>query len=70
MPASVKSDFTEAKVYVADIEESAKIEPNQAEVTFTGKVPAGKYDMQAHLVDEDGRVYPAYYIYIEKLPTL
>jgi hypothetical protein len=67
MPASVKSDFKEAYIYVANLERKAKIEPDQAEVTFTGWIPAGKYDMEAQLIDQDGRVYPAYYIYIEKL---
>jgi len=67
MPASVKSDFEQAYVYVANLERNVKIESGQEEVTFTGKIPAGKYDMEAQLIDKDGRVYPAYYIYIEKL---
>jgi len=67
MPASVKSDFESVYLYVADIQKEARIEANQEEVTFTGKVPAGKYDMEAQLIDKDGRIYPAYYVYIEKL---
>jgi arylsulfatase A-like enzyme len=67
MPASVKTDFTEAYIYVADMEKSAKIEPGQKEVSFTAKISAGKYDMEAQLIDKDERVYPAYYVYIEKL---
>ena len=66
-PASVKSDFVEAYLYVANLEKSMKIEKGQEEVTFTGKIPAGKYDMEAQLIDKDNRVYPAYYVYIEKL---
>lgn len=66
MPASVKSDFEQAYLYVAGLEGNEKIESGQKEVTFTGNVPAGKYDMEAQLIDKDGRVYPAYYIYIEK----
>ncbi len=66
-PASVKSDFEKAYLCVADLEKTLKIEEGQAEVTFTGKIPAGKYDMEAQLIDKDNRVYPAYYIYIEKL---
>ncbi|WP_216362684.1 hypothetical protein [Formosa algae] len=54
-------------MYVANIEKEIKIEPGQEEVTFKGKIPAGKYDMEAQLVDTDGRVHPAYYVYIEKL---
>jgi hypothetical protein len=66
-PASVKSDFTSAYLYVANIAKSVKIEEDQDEVTFTGSVPAGKYDMEAQLIDSEGRVHPAYYVYIEKL---
>ncbi len=66
-PASVKSDFTSAYLYVANIAKSVKIEESQDEVTFTGIVPAGKYDMEAQLIDSEGRVHPAYYVYIEKL---
>lgn len=67
MPASVKSDFVEAYLYVADIIATLKIEEGQSEVSFTGNIPAGKYDMEAQLIDKDNRVHPAYYIYIEKL---
>jgi len=66
-PASVKADFETAYLYVANISGSKKIEKDQDEVTFTGNVPAGKYDMEAQLIDSEGRVYPAYYVYIEKL---
>ncbi len=66
-PASIKSDFTEACLYLANINKSSKIEPGQDEVTFKSNIPAGKYDMEAQLIDELGRVYPAYYVYIEKL---
>ncbi|MDT7830066.1 arylsulfatase [Pricia sp. S334] len=67
MPASVKSDFAEAYLFVADIDRSAKIEQGQQEVAFTGQIPAGKHDMEAQLIDKDDRVHPAYYVYIEKL---
>jgi len=67
MAGSVKSDFTKAYLYVANLEKEIKIEAGQEEVSFTGKIPAGKYDMEAQLIDKDGRVHPAYYIYIEKL---
>jgi hypothetical protein len=67
MPASVKSDFEQACLYVADIEKSIKIEKGQKEVSFIGQIPAGKYDMEAQLIDSQNRVHPAYYVYIEKL---
>jgi len=67
MPASVKSDFKKAYVYVANVEGTSEIELGQEEATFTGKISAGKYDMEAQLIDADGRVHPAYYVYIEKI---
>jgi arylsulfatase A-like enzyme len=66
-PASVKSDFESGYLYVANISKSLKIVEGQAEVTFIGKIPAGKYDMEAQLIDENNVVHPAYYVYIEKL---
>jgi hypothetical protein len=66
MPASIKSDFQEAYLYVADLEQTLKIEPGQAEVTFQGWIPAGRYNLEAQLIDSDNKVHPAYYIYIEK----
>jgi arylsulfatase A-like enzyme len=66
-PASVKNDFTEAMLYVANISKTQKIKEGQDEVTFKGKIPAGKYDLEAHLIDSANRVHPAYYVYIEKL---
>ncbi|CAH8281457.1 arylsulfatase A-like enzyme [Mariniflexile fucanivorans] len=65
-PASIKTDFKEAFLYVANISKTMEIKKDQDEVTFTGKIPAGKYDMEAQLIDEVGRVHPAYYVYIEK----
>jgi arylsulfatase A-like enzyme len=67
MAGSTKSDFEKAYLYVANIEKEQNITPGQAEVKFTGNIPAGKYDMEAQLIDKDGKVYPAYYVYIEKI---
>lgn len=67
LPASVKSDFTSAYLYVANINKSLKIKEGADEVTFKATVPAGKYDMEAQLIDREKRVHPAYYVYIEKL---
>ncbi|MGQ1784651.1 arylsulfatase [Saccharicrinis sp. GN24d3] len=66
-PASVKNDYTQARFYVAGISKNAEIEEEQSEVTFKVNVPAGKYDMEAQLIDSAKRVHPAYYVYIEKL---
>jgi arylsulfatase A-like enzyme len=65
---SEKEDFEQAYIYVANLEGTKIIEEGQEEVTFTGYVSAGKYDMEAQLIDSAKRVYPAYYVYIEKLP--
>lgn len=66
-PASEKADFTEAYLFLANISKSLEIEAGQSEVTFKGEIPAGKYDMEAELIDEAGRRHPAYYVYIEKI---
>jgi hypothetical protein len=67
MPAGVKTDFVQAYIYIADFSSSAEIVAGQREVSFTASISAGKYDMEAQLIDKDGRVHPAYYLYIEKL---
>ncbi|MDF7825470.1 arylsulfatase [Pontiellaceae bacterium B12227] len=64
---SVKDDFTEAMLYVANISKTQKIKEGQDEVVFKGKIPAGKYDLEAQLIDSGNRVHSAYYVYIEKL---
>lgn len=66
-PAGEKNDFTEAFLFVADVSKSQKIADGQEEVTFKARIPAGKYDMEAELLDAAGRRHPAYYVYIEKL---
>jgi len=66
-PASVKSDFEKAYLYVGDLGKTVIIEDGQKEVSFTARISAGKYDMEAQLIDKDKRVHPAYYVYIEKL---
>lgn len=66
-PASVKSDMKKAFLYVANISKTLDIKVGVEEVTFKGRIPAGKYDMEAQLIDELGRVYPANYVYIEKI---
>ena len=52
---------------MAGIAESKEIGDGDGEITFTGFVPAGKYDMEAILFDSEGRLFPAYYVFIEKL---
>ncbi|MFR9603297.1 MAG: arylsulfatase [Rikenellaceae bacterium] len=67
MPASVKDDFVKAQMYVAGISKEGEIDKEAKEVTFRCNVPAGKYDFQAELIDSEGHIHPAYYVYIEKL---
>ena len=69
MPAGEKSDFEQVFLYVADVQKTARIEEGQEEVTFKVNISAGKYDMEAQLIDKEMRVYPAYYVYIEKLDS-
>lgn len=66
-PAAVKNDFTKAHLYVAGQTKKVDIKEGQEEVTFKLNIPAGKYDMEAQLIDEMNRIHPAYYVYIEKL---
>lgn len=67
MPASNHMDFHGAFLCIADFMETAPIGPETEEVTFNMHLPPGKFDMEAHLTDKAGRVYPAYLVYIEKL---
>ena len=66
-PASTKSDFKTAFLYVGKHKMTQEIEENQQEVSFTVEMGEGKYDFEAHLIDDAGRVHPAYYVYVEKL---
>jgi hypothetical protein len=67
MPDSRKVEFQEAYLYIADFQNTQKILEGDKEVSFTMKLPAGKFDMEARLMDKDGRIYPSYFVYIEKL---
>ena len=69
MPASHNPGFTKAFLYLADFSKILDISPADKEVTFSMNLPAGKFDMEARLIDKDGRVYPSYFIYIEKIDT-
>ncbi|MBD3630017.1 arylsulfatase [Cyclobacterium sp.] len=60
-------NIKEATLYLADISTTKPIINNEAEVDFVGFIPAGKYDMTAFLQDDQGRMYPSYYVYIEKM---
>lgn len=66
MPASVKNDFAKAYLSVADFQ-NTKVITNENEIVFQTYLSAGKYDLEAELIDEENKVYPAYYLYIEKM---
>ncbi|MDW7692183.1 arylsulfatase [Flammeovirgaceae bacterium SG7u.111] len=66
-PASEKSDFAEAFLYVGRYKKTTKIEGSEDEISYTLDMAAGKYDLEAQLIDKLGRLHPAYYLYIEKL---
>ncbi|MDX1285332.1 MAG: hypothetical protein R3182_09975, partial [Draconibacterium sp.] len=67
MPASVKTDFEVAYLYVANVKKTVEIKPEQKEVIIKAWIPAGKYDLIAQLLDSEMKLHPAYYLYIEKL---
>ena len=68
MPPSNNVNMTKAQLYLADHEGLTKaIKPGDREETFEVYMQKGKYDVEARLYDELGRMYPAYYIYIEKV---
>jgi len=66
-PAGVKNDFTQARLYVGSYTKEMDIKEGQDEVTFKVKMPTGKFDLEAQLLDSNNLVHPAYYVYIEKL---
>ena len=67
MPPSNNVNMIKATLYLGDISQSKTIETGDKAVHFEGRLSAGKYDMTALLQDAEGRVYPSYYTYIEKL---
>jgi arylsulfatase A-like enzyme len=67
MPASVKTNFKEAFIYVGAVKKTEKIIEGAEEVNFTVNMPTGKFDFEAQLIDENNVIHPAYYVYIEKL---
>ncbi len=67
MPESTKDDFVTAQMYVAGITNTAKIKEGDKEITFKCKIPEGKFELHAELIDSKELVHPAYYVYIEKL---
>jgi hypothetical protein len=66
MPASRKAGFKEAFLYIADFSKTVAIEEGADEVRFEMKLTAGKYNMEARLLDAEKKVHPAYFVYIEK----
>lgn len=67
MPESRQVDFREAFLYIAGFKKTLEIGAGDEEVTFNLELPGGKFDMEARLIDTEGRVYPSYFVYIEKL---
>src|SRR3546814_815000 len=66
MPESKPMNFSSAALYVGDFLETEKIEKGDKEVTFNVEMQKGKYDLKAMLMDDQGKRYPAYYLYIER----
>ena len=43
------------------------IDEDAEEVAFSMHLPKGKYDVEAILKDKEGRIHPAYFVYLEKV---
>lgn len=67
MPESRNVGIEKGFLYIADFSKTAEIAGDDKELTFRMKLPEGKFDMEAQLIDKEGRVYPSYFVYIEKL---
>ncbi|MFA6677414.1 MAG: arylsulfatase [Bacteroidales bacterium] len=70
LPESNDVGMTSAELYVAQVKGIKKVPENNEGgqgIIFEANIPAGYYDMEAFFNDKEGRQYPAYYIYIEKI---
>lgn len=67
MPASNNVGFTSAYLSIADFNKELSIGESDEEITYNMHLSEGKYDMEASLIDAAGRIYPSYFVYIEKL---
>jgi len=67
MPASQNPGFVEAFLRMGKVSQSSGIKVDAVEAVFSLHLPSGKYDMEATLKDRQGRMHPAYFVYIEKL---
>ncbi len=68
MPPSNNVNMQKAELYLGEYEGLTKnIMPGDKEETFTVYMQKGKYDMETRLYDAENHVYPAYYVYIEKI---
>jgi len=67
MPAATKTNFKKGYLYVADFKAEKLIEHGDEEVVFEMKLPKGKFDLEASLFDTEDRIFPVYYLYIEKI---
>jgi len=66
-PESKQVGFMEASLEIADYKLSAPIEENADELSFDLHLSPGRYDMSAILKDREGKLHPAYFVYIEKV---
>lgn len=66
-PAAKNVDFKEATLNFAQYTMRKKVDMNKPSVSYELKLEAGRYDLDAFFTDVDGKFYPIYYIYIEKL---
>jgi len=67
MPESKQVGIIEASLEIGEFSQRESIKMDADELTFDAHLQKGKYDMKAILMDQDGKVHPAYFVYIEKV---
>lgn len=65
--ASTKDDFKSVFMTIGGFSKTAIIPEGAEEVSFTTEIGEGNYDLDAELIDSEGRTFPAYYVYVELL---
>lgn len=65
-PQSNQLNFSTATLLVGDFLHSKNISSQDKEISFEVDMQKGKYDLKAILTDDQGRNYPAYYLYVDQ----
>jgi len=66
-PAGVALPVAEARLRVADVDETKPVHPGDQAVTYTVNLKAGRTQLQTWLYDAEGKeICGAYYVYVER----